>query len=241
METQDYFITEHEKYKFAYEYRRPAATADNVIFGFDGQDLKILLIKRGEEPYKDFWALPGGFLQMGETIEECARRELQEETGLAEVYAEHFGVFSDVNRDPRGRVVTVAFFALVRTMAVRGGDDAAEARWFGLKEAPRLAFDHDMILRSAQEKLRESLHFRPIGFELLGEKFSIAQLQRLYEAILNVHFDRRNFTKKMLSTEILIDLNEKDNSALGRPANLYSFNLEKYQELKSNNSFKLEF
>lgn len=226
---------------YSYEYPRAAMTADAVIFGFDGQDLQVLLVERGVEPYKGCWAFPGGFLKMTETIEECARRELMEETGLESGYMEQLGVFSDVERDPRGRVITTAFYALVRMTEVKGGDDAAEARWFRIKDVPRLAFDHDRILRVAVQRLREDLHFRPIGFELLPERFSIPQLQRLYESILDIRFDRRNFQKKMLSTGILVDTGEKDEAAKHRAGMLYEFNKEQYDAMKRDGSMRLEF
>ena len=226
---------------FAYEYQRPALTADSVIFGFDGQALNVLLVKRGIEPFKGKWAFPGGFLRMNETIAQCAQRELTEETNFREVYMEQFGVFSDVNRDPRGRVITTAFYALTPIQEVQGADDAAEARWFRLDQVPALAFDHDRILRVAYRRLREDLHFRPVGFELLPEKFTIPQLQRLYEAILDVHFDRRNFMKKMLTTGILEDTGTKEENTSHRAATYYRFNQSAYQQFKNRRNFNLEF
>lgn len=235
----DYQKTENGWY--AYEYPRAAMTADTVIFGFDGQTLNVLLVKRGIEPYEGQWALPGGFLQMDETINQCAQRELTEETNFPEIYMEQFAVFSDVNRDPRGRVITTAFYALTPMREVKGGDDAAEAKWFTIDRIPSLAFDHDRILRVAMSRLREDLHFRPVGFELLPEKFTIPQLQRLYEAILNVHFDRRNFMKKMLSVGILDDTGEKEPSKAHRAATYYRFNQSAYNQFKSRRNFHLEF
>lgn len=197
---------------YTYKYPHPALTADCVVFGFDGKDLKILLIERGNEPCKGCWAFPGGFMNIDETIEQCARRELEEETGLKLAKIEQFHTFSEVNRDPRERVVTVAFFALVKQAEVKGGDDAARAQWFPIKDIPRLAFDHDYILRIAQRTLKERIHFEPIGFELMDEEFSMPDLQRLYEAILEVKFDRRNFEKKMMQLGIL-DLIEPEDDA----------------------------
>lgn len=197
-----------EKQKYTYDYPRPAVTTDCVVFGFDGHDLKILLIERGLEPYKGSWAFPGGFLNMDETAEQGALRELKEETGLDLRYIKQVGAFSDVNRDPRDRVITIAFYALAKKSAVQGGDDAAKAQWFALNEIPHLAFDHDYILRKTMEKLRKDIHFEPIGFGLLDEKFTIPELQRLYEAILRVQFDRRNFYKKILQTGILDEVED---------------------------------
>ena len=197
-----------EKQKYTYDYPRPAVTTDCVVFGFDGRDLKILLIERGIEPFKGCWAFPGGFLQMDETAEQGALRELKEETGLDLRYIKQVGAFSEVNRDPRDRVITIAFYALARKSAVQGGDDAARAQWFALNDIPHLAFDHDYILRKTMDKLRHDIHFEPIGFGLLDEQFTIPELQRLYEAILGVHFDRRNFHKKMLQTGILEEVDD---------------------------------
>ena len=198
------------KQKYTYDYPHPAVATDCVVYGFDGHELKILLIERGIEPYKGMWALPGGFLRMDETAEQCAVRELQEETGLSLTYLKQFKTFSDVNRDPRERVISIAFYALAQKSDVQGGDDAAQARWFALNEVPRLAFDHDYILRKAMEKLREDIHFEPIGFGLLDQEFTMSELQRLYEAILGVQFDRRNFHKKMLQTGIIEEAAEDD-------------------------------
>ena len=199
-----------ETQKYTYNYPHPAVTTDCVVFGFDGHELKILLIERGIEPYKGVWALPGGFLRMDETAEQCALRELQEETGLNLNYLKQFRTFSEVGRDPRERVISIAFYALAKKSEVQGGDDAANAQWFTLSDVPRLAFDHDYILRKAMEKLREDIHFEPIGFDLLDKQFTIPELQRLYEAILGVRFDRRNFYKKMLQTGILDEVDEYD-------------------------------
>ena len=226
---------------FSYKYPRPAVTTDCVIFGFDGFELKVLLIERGLEPFKGQWAFPGGFVRMDETVEDCALRELQEETGLNPKYMEQMRTYSDVDRDPRDRVITVAFSALVKIEEVVGGDDAARAQWFSLDSVPRLAFDHDRILRDATTFLKHKIHFEPIGFELLDEKFTMPQLQRLYEVILGVNFDRRNFQKKMFATGVLIQLNEKCENARRRPPKLYKFNLERYNEMKRKNEFKLEF
>lgn len=210
-------MEDDKKSTYTYEYPRPSLTADCVVFSFDGNDLKVLLIERGLEPFKGKWAFPGGFMRMDETIEECAKRELQEETGLVETRLEQFHVFSDVNRDPRVdsfgnpvRVVTVAFFALVKQSEVNGGDDAKNAKWFSMKDIPHLAFDHDYILRLAQRALKEKICFEPIGFDLMDQEFTIPDLQRLYEAILEVKFDRRNFQKKILQTGILNDVDVRD-------------------------------
>lgn len=229
-----------EEKKYCYKYPHPAVTTDCVIFGFDGTRLQVLLVQRGIDPYKGRWAFPGGFLKMDESCEQGALRELQEETGLTGAYIEQFHAFSDPNRDPRERVITVAYYALVKIQEVQGGDDADRADWFALDDVPPLAFDHDMILREALKRLRERIHFEPVGFELLPEKFTMKQLQNLYEAILDVRFDRRNFTKKMLHFNILTQLDETTRPTPKREAFLYSFNEESYNELKQK-GFRLEF
>lgn len=226
--------------QYCYKYPHPAVTTDCVIFGFNGERLQVLLIERGIEPFKGCWAFPGGFLKMDETAEEGAKRELKEETGLENAYIQQLHTFSAPNRDPRERVITIAYYALVKIQEVKGGDDAASARWFPLDEIPPLAFDHDYILRMATQRLREQIHFQPIGFELLPEKFTIKELQSLYEAILGINFDRRNFAKKMLHLEILTELNETVWPTPKREARLYKFNADKYEELKRK-GFRIEF
>lgn len=225
---------------YTYKYPHPSVTTDCVIFGFDGTKLRVLLVERGIEPFKGRWAFPGGFLKMDESAETGALRELQEETGLEGAYIKQFHTFSDPQRDPRERVLTVAYYALVRMQEVKGGDDAARAEWFALDEVPSLAFDHDLILRMALKELRRHIHFEPIGFELLPEKFTIKQLQLLYEAILDVKFDRRNFYNKMMHLEILTPLDETVFSSPKKEAHLFRFNPDKYDELKQK-GFRLEF
>ena len=225
---------------YSYKYPHPAVTADCVIFGFDGVSIKVLLIQRGIEPYKGQWAFPGGFLQMDETVEECAKRELEEETGLKSASVEQFYTFSAVNRDPRERVITIAHYALVRLSEVKGGDDAASAQWFAMNEIPSLAFDHERILRMAVKRLKERICFEPIGFELLSEVFTMTELQNLYEAILEVKFDRRNFYNKMLKLGILSEAEPRPAGASRRTPTKYRFNAEKYTELKQK-GFRLEF
>ncbi len=226
--------------KYAYKYPHPAVTSDCVIFGFDGVSIKVLLIQRGIEPFKGCWALPGGFMKMDETAEECARRELEEETGLKNTTVEQFHTFSAVGRDPRERVVTIAHYALVRIAEVKGGDDAAKAHWFAYDDIPALAFDHDQILRVAVNRLKERICFEPIGFELLPEVFTMTELQNLYEAILGVKFNRRNFYNKMLKLEILSEAEKRQEGTPSRIPTKYHFNAQKYTELKQK-GFRLEF
>ena len=229
-----------EEKKYCYKYPHPAVTTDCVIFGFDGSELQVLLIERGIEPFKGKWAFPGGFLNMDETAGEGAMRELKEETGLENAYIEQFNTYSEPGRDPRERVITIAHYALVRIQEVKGGDDAAKAQWFPIDEVPQLAFDHDKIVRDAMRKLRERIHFEPIGFELLPEKFTMRELQILYESILGVKFDRRNFAKKMMHYELLNQLDETVRPTAKRDALLYSFNKDNY-ELFKKKGFQLEF
>ena len=232
--------TDMEEQMYCYRYPHPAVTTDCVIFGFDGERLQVLLVVRGIEPFKGRWAFPGGFIKMDETAEEGALRELKEETGMENAFIQQFHTFSNPLRDPRERVITIAFYALVRIQEVKGGDDAASARWFPLDEIPALAFDHDHMLRMATQRLRQEIHFHPIGFELLPEKFTLRELQSLYEAILGITFDRRNFAKKMLHLEILNELDETVWPTPKREAKLFSFNAGKYEELKRK-GFRMEF
>lgn len=209
--------------KFCYRYFHPAVAADCVIFGFDGKGIKILLIERGQQPYLGMWALPGGFMKEGESIEDTAIRELQEETNLSEVVMYQFRVFSQPRRDPREQVVTVAFIALVRPNDYRvvAGDDAARARWFDETELPPLAFDHAHIIREAREYLREMLRIKPVAFGLLDEKFSMSELQNLYEAVNGVTYDRRNFLRTALESEIITEAHSDSSRTPGRARKLY--------------------
>lgn len=220
--------------KYTYEYPRAALTVDCVVFGFDGGELQVLLIRRGLPPFKDCWALPGGFVRVDETLDDAARRELEEETGLKELFLEQLYTFGAMERDPRERVISVAYYALVKPTdhIASASTDAAEARWFHVSGAPKLAFDHADILETALMRLHGKLTYQPIGFELLPPKFTLTQLQRLYEAVLGTPLDKRNFRKKVLSYDLLIPLKEKHQEGAHRPAQLFRFDPVKYERLK---------
>ncbi len=218
---------------FTYQYPRPAVTVDCVVFGLDDQDLKVLLIQRDIEPFAGRWALPGGFVKMDETLEESALRELREETGLAKVFLEQLYTFGNPGRDPRERIVTVAYYALVKLLdhKVQAATDAREAAWFAVDDLPKLCFDHDDILDTALKRLQGKVRYQPIGFELLPPKFSLTQLQRMYEIILERTLDKRNFRKKVLSLDILHELDEVEQDVAHRAARLYRFDERKYRQL----------
>lgn len=218
---------------FMYEYARPALTADCVVFGLDNEDLKVLLVQRDFDPFAGCWALPGGFAVVGESVEETARRELTEETGLQGVFLEQLYTFSEPHRDPREHVVTVAYFALVNLdeHEVNAASDARDAAWFELGDLPRLAFDHDKILHTAYKRLQGKIRYQPIGFELLPQKFALRQLQQMYEKILDRKLDKRNFRKKILKMGILEELDEIEADVAHRAARLYRFDQQAYDRM----------
>lgn len=215
-----------------YDHPRAALTVDCVVFGLDDGGLKALLIQRGIEPFAGRWALPGGFVHPDETLDEAARRELREETGLTQVYLEQLYTFGDVARDPRERVVTVAYYALVRLAdhRVQAATDARDAAWFAVDDLPRLAFDHGAILAAGLRRLQGKVRYQPIGFELLPAKFTLSQLQRLYETVLERDLDKRNFRKKVLSLGILEELDEVEQDVAHRAARLYRFDQRAYRQ-----------
>ena len=199
--------------KFRYDYPRPMVTTDILVFGWDEAHLRIMLIRRKHDPFRDFWAIPGGFIEMDETLEETARRELREETGINRVPLQRFGVFGDPGRDPRGRSITIAYVAFLSPELLRkakAGDDAAEVCWFPVRRAPKLAFDHSRILRQALGWLRESALRQPAWLALLPRTFSILEAQRLYEGILGREMDARSFRRKMVSSRWIRESGRKD-------------------------------
>lgn len=217
----------------SYEFPRAALTVDCVVFGMDDEDLKVLLIERGLPPFEGEWALPGGFVHVDETVDEAARRELEEETGLEKVFLEQLYTFSAVDRDPRERVISVAYYALVNLIdhRVQAATDARNVAWFSVDDVPSLAFDHADIFQMALARLRGKLAYQPIGFELLPQKFTLSQLQHLYEVVLERELDKRNFRKKVLATGLLIETQEVQQDVAHRAARLYRFDERTYRRL----------
>ena len=208
---------------------------DCVLFGFDGKELKILLIERNEEPFKDWWALPGNIVGQAESLDQSAERILYELTGLSGIYMEQYYAFGDPGRHPQGRVITLAYFALIRL----GGEKevlprinyAKRANWISIDKLPKLAFDHRKIYDKGLEKIKRRINHQPIAFELLSEKFTLTQLQNVYELILGKKLDKRNFRKKITSFGVLKELNEKQKGVSYRAATLYKFDKRKYAKL----------
>jgi 8-oxo-dGTP diphosphatase len=217
----------------SYEYPRAALAVDCVVFGLDEMDLKVLLIQRKLQPFQHTWALPGGFVRIDETLDEAARRELEEEAGVSDVYLEQLYTFGALDRDPRERVVAVAYYALAKLSdhRIRAATDAMGVGWFGLEDLPKLAFDHTEIVSRAHERLRGKVRYAPVGFELLPPRFSLTQLQRMYEIILGKELDKRNFRKKILAMDLLVETDEYEQGVRHRAARLYRFDRRKYDRL----------
>jgi 8-oxo-dGTP diphosphatase len=211
------------------EYPKPALSADVVVLAFDGKRLHVLLIERKKDPFAGRWALPGGFVESNENVEQAAIRELREETGLSLGRVEQLRTYSEPGRDPRGWVVSVAHLALVRwsEREVAAGDDAARAEWVPLSKAKELAFDHDDILQLAIERITFRAATQPFGAELLPEKLTLSELQKLHEVILSERFDKRNFRKRALSWPALLPLDEKESGVRHRAARYYRFDLRR--------------
>jgi 8-oxo-dGTP diphosphatase len=205
-----------------YDYPRPAVTTDICLFTVVGDDLKILLIRRGEEPFKGAWALPGGFLRETETLDQCAARELEEETGVGGAHLEAFATFSDPKRDPRYRVITAAYFALVPATdhVLTSGSDADDARWHSMARLPKLAFDHRDIIRAARQALIARLDRDPLVFALLPARFTLTQIQKVYEAVEGQPLDKRNFRRSILARGWIAETGEMERGRQ-RPAMLY--------------------
>lgn len=209
-------------------------TVDAVVFGYEEGVISVLLIKRKYDPYKGKWAIPGGFLLDGESLEDAVQRELQEETGIKINYLEQLYTFGDLDRDPRGRVVTIAYFGLVRpnTFTIFASTDAEQVQWFTIDQLPELSFDHEKIFKMAIARLQAKITYEPIGFELLDKKFPFSDLEKLYTTLLGRPIDRRNFRKKIIGLNVLDELDEKVSKGAGRPANLFQFNQKRYFQLK---------
>src|SRR5947207_3808515 len=210
---------------------KASVAVDLVIFTVREGALQVLLIERGVPPFKGQWALPGGFVLDRETLEEAARRELEEETGVRDVYLEQLYTFGDPDRDPRGRTIAVAYYALTPPAPLRASTDAANAAWHPAARPPKLAFDHSRILKTGLERLRAKLGYSTVGFQLLPKQFTLTELQALYEAILERRLDKRNFRKKVLSLGLLKAEGLKRAAGAHRPARLYSFALGKMKIL----------
>lgn len=218
---------------YTYQYPHAAISTDCCVFGYDGSELKVLLIQRREDPFKGQWAFPGGFLRMDETVDECAMRELASETHLQPMYLEQFHVFSAVNRDPRERVVTIAFLAFVPISDVKGGDDAAKAKWFSVDQMPHLAFDHQLIFQTAREALKEKVKHEALGYFMLDKQFTSQQLIQLYETILGDTVDSRTILRKMLSSNLVEEAPEAPMVKKGGThPKLYSFAANSYAKLR---------
>ena len=209
-------------------------TVDNVIFGFDDNCLNVLLIERGEAPYENHWALPGYFMREDENLNHAASRILEELTGFTNVYLEQVKTFGAVNRHPAGRVVTVAYYSLIKIrpeLPIRSHPSITKKiKWVKIEDAIDLAFDHDEILKTCFDQLKKRLKERPIGFELLPREFTLSQLRNLYEIILKTEIDKRNFRKKILSMNLLVDLEKMQAGVAHRPAKLYKFDNDKYKK-----------
>jgi 8-oxo-dGTP diphosphatase len=221
--------------KLTYDADKHTIAIDCIVFGFEDDELRLLMIKRRIEPRKGDWSLMGGFVREGESLDEAARRILFTLTGLTNVYLEQLYTFGNTYRDPLERVVSVTYYALIKIndydkeIVKRNG-----AEWFPAESHPDLIFDHTDMVQMALTKLRRRCRTQPIGFELLPEKFTIPQLQSLYEAILMQKLDKRNFRKKLLSMNLLDKFNEKDKESSKKGAFLYRFNRKRYEQLTSN-------
>jgi 8-oxo-dGTP diphosphatase len=207
------------------EYPKPAVTVDTAIFTVKEGELKVLLVKRNVEPFKGMWAIPGGFVKLSESLDDAAKRELEEETGVKDVYLEQLYTFGNTKRDPRGRVITVVYFALINSEAIKltASSDVSDAKWFSIKKLPELAFDHREIMEYAIKRLRWKFEYTTMVFSLLPQKFTLSNIQSIYEIIFDKKFDKRNFRKKIISLDIVKQTKEIEKKVSHRPPRLYSF------------------
>lgn len=211
---------------------RLLVSVDCIIFGFDNEQLKLLLFKRKVSPFKNRWSLIGSFVNRKENVSKAANRVLRENTGLANVFLEELGCYGDYKRDPAARVISIAHYALVRLDEQKIElTESHEAHWFDVNETPKLILDHNEMVKKALEKIRRKARYQPIGFELLPKKFTIPQLKRFYDSIYQKNLDKRNFRKRILAMNVLKKLNEKDKSTSRKGAFLYQFDKKKYEKL----------
>ena len=211
---------------YCYRYPHPAVSTDIVVFTIRDQRLQLLLIRRGGPPFLGEWALPGGFLDIDEDLEHCAKRELAEETGIADVYLEQLYTFGRPDRDPRERVISVTYYALSPSdrMALRAASDADDVRWFPFEEIPRLAFDHNRIVALAHRRLIAKLSYSTIAFQFMPHTFTLSELQGVYEILRNEKLDKRNFRKWILALDQIEPTGEKRRNGSHRPAMTYRVN-----------------
>lgn len=224
---------------YTYSFPRPSVSVDVVIFSLREECLQVLLVERGQPPFEGLWAIPGGFIRMEESLEEAALRELEEETGLESAYLEQLYTYGAPDRDPRGRVITVAYFALIPAdtpFRPDAGTDAVAARWFPAEDLPTLAFDHAEIIAYALRRLRYKLEYTAVGFELLPEEFTLSEIQQTYETILGETLDKRNFRRRILNADV-IEATPHKRTGEGRPARLYRYREDAVAEVKARRLF----
>lgn len=209
---------------YNYKYPHPAVTTDVVIFTIREQRLELLLVRRAADPFKDCWALPGGFVEIDEDLEACAQRELEEETGISGVYLEQLYTFGTPKRDPRERVISVAYYALVSPdrVNIRAASDASEVKWFVFDQLPALAFDHQSIVAMAHSRLAAKLNYSTIALQFMPEKFTLSELQQVYETIQGEALDKRNFRKRVMALDCIKQTGSYRRNGNHRPAMLFA-------------------
>jgi len=212
------------------QYPRHLVAVDCIIFGFDGENLKILLVQRSFEPKMGKWSLMGGFIGDKESSDQAADRVLNTLTGLENIYLEQLNTYTEINREPTARIMSISYYALINIEKDIHINEKYNAKWFDLKDHPELIFDHNTMVKDAVLRLKRRATTRPIGFELLPEKFTMKDLQNLYEAIFDEKYDKRNFTSKINALDVLVNTNEKDMSSSKKGSFLYTFNEEKYNK-----------
>ena len=215
-------------------YESPSVTTDIVLLSIIDNELGVLLIKRKYPPFRDHWALPGGFVDIDEDIESCALRELKEEAGITNCYLEQLYTFGSVNRDPRKRIISVAYYALIDYKKVKAvaGSDAEKVQWFKMSELPKLAFDHGEVIDKAIERIRNKIYYTNVGFELVPDSFTIPELRRAFESVLGEKINPTNFRTKILKLKILKPTKEKRIEGKGQPAPVYKLDKERLKKLK---------